>query len=272
MGQLNSSMSKLKIGMLNNIIDLYFEQRLSTTKIGELYGVNHNTIYRFLKRHGKKPRKVNEYVRKYTVTDEYFKSINSFDKAYFLGFLYADGSLNTQNYSVSLSLASKDHNILEIFKKYTKFNGPISKRISKNPRHSDVSSMVIYNKNFYENTLLTGLIPCKSLTITFPSENILPKHLQWHFIRGYFDGDGCICDKLQGNKKCFSILGTSDLLSDITRIFESVGISKRNIYKKGSENVFYFSTTKKSDINIIKKHMYEDSEDCLLQRKFAKFY
>jgi DNA-binding transcriptional regulator WhiA len=263
-------MGKINIGELDNICKLYFDDKLSTIKIGELYDVNHNTVYRFLKRHGKIPRKMNEYIRKYTITDDYFKSIDSFDKAYFLGFLYADGSLNLQNYSVSLSLASKDLEILKLFKKYTKFSGNVVTRASKNKKHSDVSTVVIYNQDFYNNALLTGLTPRKSLTISFPTIEVLPKELYWHFIRGYFDGDGCICRTSQ-NKLSFSVLGTNKLLLKITEIFESVGISKRNIYQKGKENVFYFSTSKKRDLQLIGKYMYDNKSDCFLQRKYDKF-
>lgn len=53
----------IKIEELDNIVDLYFNQMLSTTEIAKIYQVNHNTVYRFLKRNGKHPRKVNEYIK-----------------------------------------------------------------------------------------------------------------------------------------------------------------------------------------------------------------
>lgn len=37
-----------------------------------------------------------------------------------------------------------------------------------------------------------GAIKNKSLTLTFPSDDIVPKKFKRDFIRGYFDGDGCI--------------------------------------------------------------------------------
>lgn len=37
-----------------------------------------------------------------------------------------------------------------------------------------------------------GGIKCKTHLLTFPSINVLPYELIPHFIRGYFDGDGCI--------------------------------------------------------------------------------
>ncbi len=53
----------IKLDQLDTIIDLYFNQMKSTTEIAKIYGVNHNTVYRFLKRNGQKPRKVNEYIK-----------------------------------------------------------------------------------------------------------------------------------------------------------------------------------------------------------------
>ena len=37
-----------------------------------------------------------------------------------------------------------------------------------------------------------GAVRAKSLLIEFPDENIVPEKLMPHFIRGYFDGDGCV--------------------------------------------------------------------------------
>ena len=53
-------------------------------------------------------------------------------------------------------------------------------------------STVIGNKHMRDSLISKGCVPNKSLILKFPSEEILPKELQRHFIRGYFDGDGTI--------------------------------------------------------------------------------
>ena len=50
----------------------------------------------------------------------------------------------------------------------------------------------IVSKQLKKDLIQAGCTCTKSLTLTFPSENIIPKHLQHHFIRGYFDGDGSV--------------------------------------------------------------------------------
>ena len=51
---------------------------------------------------------------KYPVNEDYFEDINTKEKAYWLGVLYADGAINKNN-SVRLGMKDKDH--IEKFKK-----------------------------------------------------------------------------------------------------------------------------------------------------------
>lgn len=55
--------NSIKLEELDNIVDLYFNKMLSTTEIAKIYQVSHNSVYRFLKRNGKQPRKINEYIK-----------------------------------------------------------------------------------------------------------------------------------------------------------------------------------------------------------------
>lgn len=45
-----------------------------------------------------------------------------------------------------------------------------------------------------------GCVPNKSLILEFPNKDIVPDNLIYHFIRGYFDGDGCLSHSV-GNRK-----------------------------------------------------------------------
>ena len=60
-----------------------------------------------------------------------------------------------------------------------------------------------------------GVVERKSLILTFPTEQQVPKHLMPHFIRGYFDGDGSVYKQKQGNTK-IEIGGTGfKMITDI---------------------------------------------------------
>ena len=59
-----------------------------------------------------------------------------------------------------------------------------------------------------------GCVPNKSLTLTFPSKDIVPSNLLRHFIRGYVDGDGCIC-VTKPEKIELNVLGTKEFLQGV---------------------------------------------------------
>ena len=69
---------------------------------------------------------------KYTFNKDYFERIDSKDKAYFLGLLYADGcnsiSATKQHHTIVLNLQEKDKDILDIFNKYINSNKPLTYR------------------------------------------------------------------------------------------------------------------------------------------------
>lgn len=57
----------------------------------------------------------------------YFETIDSEDKAYFLGFIVADGSINTNKYrnALIINIHKKDVDILNKFKELIKFEGEL---------------------------------------------------------------------------------------------------------------------------------------------------
>ena len=86
---------------------------------------------------------------KYTFNKDYFERIDSKDKAYFLGFLYADGcnsiSATQHQCTIILNLQEKDKDILNIFNKYINSNKPLVYRPSRD-NHSAQYAFVIHSK------------------------------------------------------------------------------------------------------------------------------
>ena len=66
-----------------------------------------------LKRNGYEAKSASELKRKYPIQEDFFDVIDTEEKAYVLGLLYADGYNNTDRNSVSLSLKESDKEILE---------------------------------------------------------------------------------------------------------------------------------------------------------------
>lgn len=174
------------------IVDLYFDQRLSSIKIAKIYNVSHTAILDCLERHNY-PRRVNWWANtKYPIDETYFNEINTPTKAYFLGFLYADGYCHDTKNIIALKIQERDGYILDLFNKELKTSKPLTNVLKQSPAHQNMVMLRINNGRLSESVKKLGLYQRKSLTLQFPNDNQIPPHLLNHFIRGYFDGDGCV--------------------------------------------------------------------------------
>ena len=132
---------------------------------------------------------------KYYYNENYFKKIDTNEKAYWLGFLYADGCITRfyrndklKSMSLELTLQDDDCDHLIKFKEALESNVPIQHRIISNKYKSD--RIVINCTSMCRDLIKLGCTPTKSLTLEFPSSDIVPDEYLIDFIRGYFDGDG----------------------------------------------------------------------------------
>ena len=77
-----------------------------------------------------------------------------------------------------------------------------------------------------------GCVENKSLILTFPSKEQVPEEFIYHFIRGYFDGDGSICKKEKSNCTNYSIniVGTESFIKSLSQYFNYGNKSKQNIF------------------------------------------
>ena len=169
-------------------IELYLKGN-STYKVGKIIDLHQSVVFRILKDRGIKTRsKYDDIYKDYNLKNkDFFKKIDSEIKAYFLGLLAADGCLFKRNYNINLSLKKEEDYLLKIFSGLF-YSEP--KTIYQ--RKNGVCVVNIYNKDIYNDILFLGLTDKKSATLKFPTSDQVPDHLIHHFIRGYFDGDGCI--------------------------------------------------------------------------------
>lgn len=126
----------------------------------------------------------------YSVDEDFFKKIDSEEKAYCLGFLYADGCVADDG-AIVFSQHSKDIDILYKIKDIIGYNGKI---ITKD---NNVCCMVINRRKIANQLIELGCIPRKSKIIKFPSNDIVPEKFMCDFLRGVFDGDGSIKQNAQ---------------------------------------------------------------------------
>jgi hypothetical protein len=145
---------------------------------------------------------------KYTLDETYFNKIDTKQKAYILGFIYADGnvSIKDNSYRLRFNLQQKDKSVLDFIKQELKYTGPI--RLSKNKKYNILE---ISSKKLIKNLIILGAIPNKSLILLPPKIDPI---FEGSFIKGYFDGDGCVgfYPRKSAMKPYIVICGTLELL------------------------------------------------------------
>ena len=148
----------------------------------------------------------------------YFDNIDTEEKAYWLGFLFADGAITQyqHSYDIELSLKIEDKNHVENFAKALG-----KKHVNSNSTYR--SRCTVGSKHMFNILNSYGCTTKKSLTLKFPDVKIFETpDLIRHFIRGYVEGDGCLS---YGNKEhtraSISILGTEDFLNGIQKEFKT---------------------------------------------------
>lgn len=177
---------------INKIIDMYKIEKISTVKIGKIMGCNYNKINKILKENHVPI--TNNGRRKYKLNETYFDSIDTPNKAYILGFLYADGNVYPDKQTIFMSLQEDDYEILEKIRIEIGSEKPLGFIDNTNNHrngfnYKNAYILKMYSKHMCDSLINIGMIPNKSLKLEYPN---IPKELNRHFIRGYFDGDGCI--------------------------------------------------------------------------------
>lgn len=223
-------------------------------------------------------------IKKISKDDSYFKNIDSEEKAYWLGFIYADGSIseiknkntgNIKSLNFEITLASEDKNHLEKLSKAIAYDGEIKdKKVSLNEKTYTAARLSVSGKEFCENLIDKGCVPRKSLILKFPSKEVVPDYLIRHFIRGYFDGDGCVHfnhgEELSGNGSyIINFVGTKDVLEKIKSILiYELNLGDVKLHSKG--RAFTLSYGGFFNFSKILDYLYTDST-VYLDRKYEKY-
>ena len=149
-----------------------------------------------------------------------FDKIDTEEKAYWLGFLYADGNTHKTMNIINLSLSIKDYNHLVKYQSFLKTTTKIViKSVKVNDKTYKACSLAVCDKHFKQRLIELGCYPNKSLILTFPNKSIFEtNNLIYDFIRGYIDGDGCLTYSRVG-KLAINIVGTKNMMESISAYF-----------------------------------------------------
>jgi hypothetical protein len=207
-------MRTLSIEESNEIIKLY-ENGFKILEISKKFKSQPEKISCLLKENGIRVSSKNCYRLPYSLNHSYFENIDTEEKAYFLGFLFADGGVAENSNRISLNI-----NDIEILYKFADAL-KLTKGFYKNPSHKKAITINFSSIKMKNDLISLGCVPKKSLILKFPNSNQVPDNLIRHFIRGYFDGDGHIYVK--NNIFQFGIMSSKLFCEELKLHFEKKG-------------------------------------------------
>jgi hypothetical protein len=208
--------------------------------------------------------------------DDYFSIIDSPNKAYWLGFIFADGwihkDIKNRNYELGIELQLSD------IKQLNDFNNELGNAHDIVEKHSEkyicdyhkksiTDSVVlrVYSKKIVDDLIRHGVVENKTKSTIFPKIN----DYFFDFLRGYIDGDGCIYVNDKGYMVVHITSANPDVLQYIKNKLSKDYDIKSNIYQE-KENKYRIYFNKINSIKLLDFIYYDDNVQ-KLNRKYEKY-
>lgn len=267
--------TKLTEEQIRNIILMYETGNYNYKQVAEYFNRHLSTISDVLNKRGFKAKSQSELQRKYSINESFFDDIDTEQKAYFLGFLYADGYNSIDRHSITVTVSSKDIALLEAFNSLIGSNKSIKNfsGVTGTGKLMDYSSLIFNGKKISNRLAELGCMQKKSFKIKFPK--FIDNDYINHFIRGYFDGDGSfhVSKKIKSNM-ILSITSNKIFLNGLQDfLISKLGLSKTkiNTASKSNEDIGVMCYSGRNNCVKIRDFMYKNST-IFLQRKFDNMY
>lgn len=236
---------------------------MSYSEMGKKLGRTRNAVMVKLNKMGLKLEK------KYSANFGFFDTIDSEEKAYWLGFIFADGFI--EQFGFGIHLKGSDIGHLKKLNKSIDGNFAIktfSKRLEITDKEYQMCSIRIYSKHLADRLIELGATRKKSLTIIFPSDIIVPDELLRHFLRGFFDGDGSISvDKRKMQLRCKFSCASIDFVKSLCKIFTEMKLSFNVPPRRPNNKVYDINITGKRSNKVLLEYIYGNCE-IYLDRKY----
>ena len=164
-----------------------YQSGLTISQVADKFNVSYTGMLNTLRKLNVTRRPA---ARKYIVNEHIFDVIDTEAKAYWLGFLYADGCLARTNITLTLSIKDKDQ--VERFRDFMESDTPITLKdyTDRYKRLHPRATVTVSGIHLSERLKQLGVIVWR----TVPIQEIwrqIPPELLHHWVRGFFDGDGC---------------------------------------------------------------------------------
>lgn len=244
---------KYSIETINKIIELY-RTGLYTTDIDSILGLRNGVSQYLLNKSNVMLR--HRGLKSKIGNENYFDLIDTEEKAYFLGYIMADGNVSTINsqYSLKIHIAIQDREIVDKFLKAINSSNKTKVKTDSNSYYVSLTSV-----HMCKGLIELGVIPNKTGKELISKD--IPKDLLNHYIRGFFDGDG-ITDI---SRKRSGFVGSVNIINNILEILNE----NLTIFEAGkNKKVVYFLGGKKFSKKLY-DYLYRDST-IWLERKRAR--
>lgn len=213
----------------------------------------------------------------YVYNKDFFENIDTEEKAYWCGFIMADGciSINNENNSCELSikLQARDANHLKKFNKSLQGNVPVDlfyDSCSFTQKMYPQCQIRLYSEKMVHDLECWGVIPNKSLVKKFPSN--IPSDLMWDYVRGYFDGNGGIVGSKDSKRyaACYFCTGSKDFVNGLKEFLNQNDIKTSAVFNT-KEDVNCWRITINGMLNVDNfLHKLYDNATIYLDRKKDK--
>lgn len=220
--------------------------------------------------------------RKCKLNEDYFRVLETPEQAYILGFIYADG----YNREDTLELVQINSRIDVLYK----IRDALSSDAELKEYTPGKSTIYFNSRTLCIDLSRLGATKAKSLTLEFP--NFIPDELMSHFIRGYFDGDGCVWDGKRKtmtvkdlSKPCgfrerivhnvkFTFTGNSKFITELQAyLMRKLGFKRTKLnFSKAKErkHICTMEYSGRGQLKALYDYMYKDA-DIYCEEKFNKF-
>lgn len=270
--------SMLKISDYSEQINQMHSQGMSAFDIAKALNFKYvQPVYNYFKKQGWERLQRGDYKIKtlYTVDSDFFKKIDTEEKAYIVGFIAADGHIDANTYRLTIALKNSDYQLLEKIRTAMHSTHPIKRGIlRKNPYKKtenkilEQCSISINGKDLVQPLINMGLSGKKTYTLSDELIKYIPDNLVRHFLRGYFDGDGNVTwgtEYSSGFKYIVQVCGNEDFLNGS---FQKYFPSNCSLYKnKYSKQCYTWKIANKKEVLKFLIYIYDDAH-IYLNRKY----
>lgn len=198
---------------------------------------------------------------------KFFDTLDREAQSYWLGFFCADGGFHSNLKQFGFQLARKDRDHLvklaTIFSREVKDGSTFDERTK---RRYFWSKLTIHSVHMIRKMIAFGLPLNKTEHLTGDIFSKIPPQQLSHFVRGYFDGDGCISHIGKAEYR-ITIVGTYDFLDKMRdSINEVLAVAFPTPHKRGRvlHGIALCGTDR---INTLKEWMYADATVFMERKK-----